>query len=89
MLFEESKVARAKDSKEIETPVHCDRSVIERTSLLFCWHFQTENVRLDRSYAELKFQIDTRAPDGGELEENNWSCLGFVSIDVLEVEPFT
>lgn len=26
--------------------------------------------------------------DGDELEENRWSSLGFVSIDVLDVEPF-
>jgi hypothetical protein len=24
-----------------------------------------------------------------KLEENKWTCLGFVSIDVLEIEPFT
>lgn len=23
-----------------------------------------------------------------EKEENRWSCLGFVSIEVLEIEPF-
>ena len=33
-------------------------------------------------------QLAQKSLDGEELEENKWSCLGFVSIDVLGIEPF-
>ncbi len=33
-------------------------------------------------------QLKQKSLDGQEFEENRWSCLGFVSIEVLGMEAF-
>jgi hypothetical protein len=76
----------AGDSEEIKTLAQC--WAYRKRAYCLAGTFRKRMSDLIHHMQNSNSKISQLTLENGELKENRWTCLGFVSIDVLEVEPF-
>jgi len=74
------------DSKGVKTLAQC--WAYGKRAYCLSGVFRTRMTDLIRNMRNSNSQLIQKSLDGEGFEENKWSCLGFVSRDVLEIEAF-
>jgi len=74
------------DSKGIKTLAQC--WAYRKRAYCLSGVFKTRMTDLIANMHNSNSQLIQKSLDGEEFEENKWSCLGFVSIEVLGVQDF-
>jgi hypothetical protein len=76
----------AKDSKGVKTLAQC--WAYRKRAYCLSGLFRQRMSDLIRHMQNSNSKIQQLTLENEKLEENKWSCLGFVSREVLEIEPF-